>query len=441
LYAHYFGASTVEYANGTHRPAAQAWFDSAYTRAGAGGNCYGMSVSSLRVKNHQYDHMFHASYFQNAATAQSHVWWYPWNDTTRETVQQQQGAWYTQEVLDVYVNLANNQTPRDVFNRAQSLVGQATNRPVLVYWAPTWGHAVVPYATETDGNTRRIICYDNNNPFRRTETGSIDPDVATVDWAANTFSRGSANTAQLFSYQECTPANPHLPGAEYGGPGANTVVAVLSNTANVQQITDENGRTFFNPDGSINENPGTRIPNSAYLPPLVQIPPQPRVIQRPPIGQIGQLAQLQPPPDAPHIFVFGEASGKSLTFNVAGQGAKQMDLFSNGRIFSVQSTGAGQIQASNLLQQPRLVLLNAQGVAPTQLQFIRSTAAGDRVFQLQNLRNLGAQQLELVPNVQGTELEVLGPPNLQFNLGVLGPVGQGCSRPASPTSRFRRARR
>lgn len=425
LYRHYFGALTVEYANGTRRPAAEAWYNSAYKSAGAGGNCYGMSVSSLRVRNNQYDHMFHAGHFQNAPTAQSSVWLYEWNDTTRETVQQQQGAWYTQEVLDVYVNLRNNQTPRDVFNRAQSLVLDWVNRPVLVYWAPTWGHAVVPYSTQVDGNTRRIICYDNNNPYRENETGAIDPDIATVDWAANTFSRGSATTAQLFSYEECTPSNPHLPGAEYGGPGQNTVVAVLSHSAKVQQITDEAGRRFFNPDGTINEDPGSRIPMSAYMPPLVQQMPQPRVITRPQLGQVQQLAGLQPPPDAPHVFVFGEASGKSLTFNVAGEGAKQLDLFSHGRIFRLESTGVGEVRFNNLLQLPTMQLLNAQSIAPTGVQFIRSTTQGDRAFLLNNLRNLGTQELQLLPNAQGTELEVIGPPNLQFNLNLLGPVGQG----------------
>jgi hypothetical protein len=246
-----------------------------------------------------------------------------------------------------------------------------------------------------------------------------------VDWAANTFSRGSATKAELFTYEECTPANPHLPGAEYGGPGANAVVAVFSSSAAVQQITDEAGRRFFNPNGSLNEDPATRIPNSSIVPPLVQVPP--RVLQRPQVGQIGQLQvpQLQPPPNAPLIFVFGNAGGKSLTFNVAGQGAKQMHLFSNGRIFSINSNGIGEVRFSNLLLLPAVQVLNAQATAPTQMEFIRSTAQGDRVFELNNLRNLGAQQLELLPNAEGTELQVNGPPTLQFDLDVLGPVGQG----------------
>jgi len=425
LYAHYFGASNVEYGDGTHRPAAQAWFDSAYTSAGAGGNCYGMSVSSLRVKNFEFDHMFHANYFQVPATAEASPWWYDWNDTTRETVQQQQGAWYTQEVLDVHNNLWNTQDPRDLFNRCQSLLGNVINRPVLVYWGSNWGHVVCPYDTEVAGNNRNIICYDNNNPYRENETGSVDPDIAVVDWAANTFSRGSASKGVLLSYDECTVANPHLPGAEYGGPGSNAVVAVFSSSADVQQITDENGRTFFNPDGSINENPGSRIPFSSYLPPLVQL--QPRVLQRPQVGRIGQIqmAQLQPPADAPHIFVFGQAQGKDLTFNVAGQGEKQLALFARGHVFGINSNGIGQIRVSNLLQQPAMHVLNAQALAPTQMEFIRSTPQGDRAFDINNLRNLGAQPLELVPNAQGTAIEVNGPANLQFNLDVLGPVGQG----------------
>ena len=433
LYADYFGRLNVEHADGTHRPAAQTWFDNAYTRAGAGGNCFGMSVSSLRVRNHEYDHMFHASYFQNPPSAQAHCWWYEWNDTTRETVQQQQGAWYTQEILDVHNDLWNNQTPRDVFNRCQSLISETTNRPILAYWGETasgdwWGHAVCPYSVEVDGDSRRMIVYDNNNPYRRNEAGSIDPDVATVAWGANTFSRGSATKAQLFSYDECTPPNPHLPGAEYGGPGANAVVAVLSPNTNVRQITDENGRTFFNPDGSLNENPGTRIPLSSIVPPLVQRPQTlPMQLPRPQLGQLQPLA-LQPPPDAVQIFVFGNAGGKSLSFDVAGAGEKSLNLFSNGRIFSAVFSGAGQLQATSLLQAPTLLIADPAALQPTSLEFIRSQNAGDRVFELSSLQNAGAERLQLIPNAPGTEVEVLGAPTLRFNLRIMGPVGQGAQQ-------------
>ena len=93
---------------------------------------------------------------------------------------------------DLHNNFWNNQTPRDVFTRCDSFIGQVINRPVLMYWGQNaagnwWGHVACPHRTEVDGNTRRMIVYDNNNPYRENEGGSVDPDIATVDWAANTF--------------------------------------------------------------------------------------------------------------------------------------------------------------------------------------------------------------------------------------------------------------
>ena len=426
LYADYFGRLNVEYANGTHRPAAQAYYDSTYTSAGNGGNCYGMSVSSLRVRNHEFDHMFHASYFQNAPTMQTYQWWYDWIALTRETVQQQQGAWFTQEILDLHNNFWNNQDARDVFTRCEALLPNVIDRPVLVYWGPSgggwWGHVVCPYKSETVGDSRRMIVYDNNNPYRENESGAVDPDVATVNWAANTFSRGSATKAELFSYEECTPADPHLPGSEYGGPGANAVVAVFSPNTRVQQITDEAGRRFFNPDGSLNEDPASRIPNSSIVPPLLQRLPQP---QPRPAGPIAQIAQINRPANSPLVFVFEGTGGRSLTFDLAGQGAKLMHAFQNGNVFQLEAAGAGQVRLNSLLQGTSLQVLNAQALNPTALAFMRSTAPGDRVFRLNNIRNLGAGVLELLPDAQGAAVEVLGPPNLQFNLDLQGPVGQG----------------
>jgi hypothetical protein len=152
---------------------------------------------------------------------------------------------------------------------------------------------------------------------------------------------------------------------------------------------------------------------------------QPRVIRRPQVGQL-QLPQLQlqRPDDAPLIFVFGEAGGKDLRFNLAGQGAKQMQLFAPGRIFSVEASGIGEIRVNDLLL-PAVQIPNPQAVTPGLVEYIRSTPGGDRVFELSDIRNLGAQPLELLPNPNGTEVEVNGPPDLQFNLEILGPVGQG----------------
>lgn len=423
LYAHYFGASNVEYPDGTHRPAAQQWYDNAYSKAGSGGNCYGMSVSSLRIRNHEFDHMFHANYFTNSGTAQPWCWWYDWNDTTRETVQEQQGAWYTQEVLDTHTNLYNSQDPRALFTRCQSLVSDPINRPVLVVWGNGWGHAVVPYQTEIEGNTRRMFVYDNNHPYREDETGSSDPNLAVVNWSANTFAFGSASKGVLMSYEECTPPNPHLPGSEYGGPGAQAAVVVFSPEAQVQQIVDEQGRRFFNPDGSINEDPNTRIPLSMRMYPLVQRGP---VLRLPQLPQQGELLQmLQRMPSGPSIFVFSQAQGKSLTFTVAGEGARSANIFMNGRVFSLEMAGAGQFQVAGIGLVPTLEITEPAVLAPVSLRYIRSRPGGDRMFDLRNLRNLGDQPLRVTPSEDGRELEIQAVPGVLFNLDIQGPTGRG----------------
>ncbi|MGD9495889.1 MAG: hypothetical protein AB7Y46_06240 [Armatimonadota bacterium] len=421
LYAHYFGAANVEYPDGTHRPAAQQWFDNAYTKAGQGGNCYGMSVSSLRVRNGEYDHMYHASYFTTAPTMQPWVWWYDWNDTTRETVQQQQGAWYTQEVLDTHTHLSNTQDARAVFTRCESLCNQVINRPVLVVWGPGWGHAIVPYETEVAGDTRRILCYDNNAPYRENEMGSVDPSVATVNWAANTFNFAGGGTGVAMSYEECTPPNPHLPGAEYGGPGSQAVVFVASEGTQVEQITDEAGRFFFNPDGSVNQDPNTRIPLSMRMFPLVQRPP----IRVPRPIVVGPEPQPIVAAQGPVLYVFSEPSGKTLTFSIAGQGAKALNLFSAGHLLAVEASGAGQLQFSGFGQLPGVQIQNPSQLGPIALRYIRSQASGDRLFDVRNLRNLGTQPLLLRGSQDGRDLLLQGAPGLLFNVDVQGPIGRG----------------
>ncbi len=419
-YRHYFGASTVEYANGTHRPAAQAYYDTAYKGAGAGGNCFGMSVSSLREKNYER-YTFQEPWF--VANPQTYLWWYPWQTETRQTVQESQGGWYTNETLAAYVNARDNQTPRDAFNRVVSLLSHPTNKPVLIFWWPGAGHAVVPYATNIVGDDRQIMVWDNNNPYRENETGSVDPNVFHVAWAANTANYGGPKTVQCLSYDECTPPVPHLPGAQFGGPGSNLVIAVLDEGTRSSQITDEDGRFFYNPDGSINEDPNTRIPFSAKLDPLVaELPTIRELLLKP-----AEFLEALVPKSSPDMYVFGSAGGKTLTFDLL---APQDDLgfrfFQNGLVTTLQGTGAGKVRMNNLLRPNRsLEVLNTTQLQPISSQIIRSFPNFDRSFLLHNLRNVGGATLRLAPAQNGDSLQVLGSPALLFNLDVSGPLGQG----------------
>lgn len=73
-YRDFFGRDAVEYADGSHRPLAQVWYDVIYSGVGAGGNCYGMAVSSLRSKRNAVTTLYHGWF---AANQQDFTWLYP----------------------------------------------------------------------------------------------------------------------------------------------------------------------------------------------------------------------------------------------------------------------------------------------------------------------------------------------------------------------------
>ncbi len=76
MYRDYFGASAVQYSDGTHRPAAQTWYDHNYKGVGGGGNCFGMGLSSLRFRNHALISYWH-TWFSTPPNAFPFVWNYP----------------------------------------------------------------------------------------------------------------------------------------------------------------------------------------------------------------------------------------------------------------------------------------------------------------------------------------------------------------------------
>lgn len=370
MYRDFFGASAVEYSGGTHRPAAQAWYDSAYKGVGNGGNCYGMSNSSLRLRNGNMT-TYHQSWF--TTNPQDYTWLYPWCTQTKQTVQEDQGGQLSAEMAATINDYWNHQDHKTAWTRINNLVSEATNRPVIGFWyVGHWGHAVVGYKTSISGSQRRIIWYDNNEPYSETESGGTDKSWAYVDWNNNSFhanSYATANKMVCLSYAECMRP-PHLP-TEAGGPGASTtgtVVAVVEG-GQVEQIQDENGRRFYAAPGVENTDPNTRLPEAMrYLP----------------AQAAGQEYQ------GPAIFIFNRANNKSLTFTVAGGGQKSLSFFQPGNVFVTDFAGQGQLRFGRLLTPQRtLELPNPAALQPSQVRLIHVLAA-DRVLELQNL-NLGNQ--------------------------------------------------
>jgi hypothetical protein len=391
-YRDFFGAAAVEYTNGSHRPAAQAWYDSTYKGIGGGGNCYGMSVSSLRERNDNIGGV-HSAWF--AGHTESYVWLYPWLAQTKETVQEYQGGQASAEMAAQINHYYNHQNHRQAWERVRDLVTTSDNRPVMGFWfAGGGGHATVPYQTEVVGDAHRIIMYDNNRPYAENETSGADPSVATVGWAANSFSYGTGNKMICMSYQECTQPQ-HLPAAATGGGGMGMMAAVFEGGAQVTQIQDAQGRRFFNADGSINTDAATRIPDSMKFEPLMG----------------GPL-----PPGYPGIYLFNQSQGKDLSFTVAGAGQKMAKVFMQGDMMEVEFQGTGEIILNNILTPTRTFRIpNPSALRPTSIRCIKVLAV-DRSFQLNNFANIGNQPLALLSKPDGSSLEVQSGGALQFNM-------------------------
>ncbi len=390
-YRDFFGQSAVEYGDGTHRPAAQAWYNSTYKGVGGGGNCYGMSVSSLRERNDNIGGL-HSAWF--AANLETYVWPYPWLTQTKETVQEYQGGQLSAEMAAQINHYYNHQSHRQAWERVRDLVLTFSNRPVIGFWfSGGGGHATVPYRTEVVGDAHRIIMYDNNNPYAENETSGADPNVATVGWAANSFSYGTGNKMICMSYQECTQPQ-HLPTAAVGG-GMGMMAAVFEGGAQVTQIQDAQGRRFFNADGSINTNAATRIPDSMKFEPLTG----------------GPL-----PAGYPGIYLFNQSQGKDLTFNVQGGGEKTLSMFMAGDVLQVNFNGQGEIRCNKILTNTRtLAIPNPSVLRPTSIRCIKVLAV-DRSFLLNNFRNLGPASLIMRPTANGNSLNVESQGAVQFDL-------------------------
>jgi len=350
-----------------------------------------MSLSSLRERDDNIAGL-HAAWF--AANAQDYVWRYPWQTETKQTVQEYQGGQHSAEVWGLINHYYNHQTHKQAWERIRDLVLTADNRPIMgFWWAAGGGHAVVPYRTEIAGADHRIVLYDNNHQYAENETCGADPDVAIVNWNTSSFSYAGANKMICLSYDECTQPQ-HLP-AEATGGGMGIVAAVFEQGARVSQIQDSQGRRFFNADGSINNDPATRIPDSmkyvAFMGPEI-------------------------PPGYPDIFIFSNATGKSLTFNVSGTGQKLCRFFMPGDVLEVQAGGQGQIILQNILTNQRgLQIPNPGALQLLSIQSIK-VLTFDRGYLLNNFRNLGANKLLLLSKADGNSLDIESNGALQCNL-------------------------
>lgn len=367
IYRDYFGAGAVELANGQHRPLAQDYYDAYYKRAGDGGDCFGMSLRSVRTRRQAWQGLYQTWWPQHAAAT---VWDYDWVDPQiGDSVREDQGAWFSNQALTVAGDRSDNQRMPQLYQFVRDALasGDIARTPVLAMWRynaagdVVGGHAVIPYKIETTAQngvyTFRI--YDNNKPYSETEAND-NGSAATVDTVNDTFSYGNYTWAYAGSFNEYAPAAPVLPSdAQIEAWTSEISVVVAENPSAIKQIRDAAGRRLLTPGGQVNKDAATRIPGAFRHYPLTG-------------GAI--------PADFPAVYVLRGTRGKAYSVEVDQASAAPVRVFSPGRAVTIVAR-RGTFQLTRLMEDEGIFLIDPSRADVQRLELLAAQRdGGERRF-------------------------------------------------------------
>lgn len=391
IYRNYFGASAVEYADGTHKPAAQSWYDSRYKKIGDGGNCYGMSLMSLRIKHWNIGGLLFNSWWTTNRLGS--VWEYNSNrsnDEVWQSVQEMQGSQLAEPQNTLLFDEIDANNPNARWEEAKGIVALSSPpHGCVMGMVGGGGHATVVYKVGPDEATRKLYHYDNNTPYYTTETGGPDRSVANVNKAANTFSYGGYYKIGIWDLPSLLVA-PSLPADALGsgmGAAATSSYLSISRTARITQITDEAGNQFY---AGNQENLGAnRIPGAVYSEPFMGLGPTPL--------------------SYPHTFLFMNSRGKSYTVEFAGGAGTEISFVQKGLVADMLADGASvRFTAAQVNDQRRFRLENPSGANLRSIRLISIVGpAEQRTIDILNLRPGADLPLELGLNAAGNGLQLI----------------------------------
>ncbi len=357
VYRHCFGASTVEFPNGTHRPSANAWYNSAYKGCGSSGNCFGMALLSLRTRlwylgtdTHALDTVIYGSWIKTQGA------WAPWALPAGTQMHQSVQELMAYQLCAPISTYTAGQKSAQNNNQAWTTADTAIHTEGQMVQESLYGHAVVTYWTTSSGATRTFMFYDNNVPYTETETGGPDKSLGTLNSGTGSFSY--AGYTHIATYHVSGLLGPPQLPAGVGGAGDNAADSAMIETPRdgTLTITDEAGRGGAN---------GVGVPGLSEI--IVE-------------GGLGPM-----PASYPRLFVLQGVAGRSLNINFVGQGARQREIAYFGRGVVLQATAGGQqLQAS----------LSGLGNPDVQIRFANPQAA--MVSQVRMIGVLGAQEERVI---------------------------------------------
>jgi len=303
-------------------PFDHAFYSLAYQGLASNGNCFGMCLESIYAQYHRSiysEPLFNNPYnqFSQALVAGGKPG--AGDGTLTNDINIKHGYQIGADVINYFLGkFVSGGTHDPVRCFKESLASfQGGDMPLISVSQDSsfgGGHVLRPYRWNSKSNPWTIEVANPNTPASTLPDpdGNAPTDVIKIDPIANTFTvneslgttyTGSASSGgRMFSIPYSVMSSPPCtPIWEVLSLLAAGTLILTGDGGQTKQITDESGHTYLTPQGTINEDAKTRIPNFAPVPllhsgaaPLAK-PPQIHYMQRPPV--IPQLAVPTPPKD------------------------------------------------------------------------------------------------------------------------------------------------
>jgi hypothetical protein len=175
---------------------------------------------------------------------------------------------------------------QDVYNDIHNILAQG-RYPLIALRDGGEGHMVVAYNLEGSPGNYFIDVYDSNDEFQSVENSNADFHQSQVndsrisvdshgDWSLKSTTMQGGMPGLVVTDPASLPQDPPMISSIDGlidlffgsaGPGDTVGTAAAGPPPSaITQLSDSSGHTLYNPDGSLNTNPATRLDGSPYAP-------------------------------------------------------------------------------------------------------------------------------------------------------------------------------
>jgi hypothetical protein len=182
---------------------------------------------------------------------------------------------------------------QDVYNEIHSILAQG-RYPLIALRDGSKGHVVVAYNLEGSPGNYFIDVYDSNEQFESSENSNADFHQSQFnqsrisvdshgDWSLQSTTLQGGMPGLVVTDPASLPQDPPMITSPSGivdlffgsaGPGDTVGTGAAGPPpSTITQLSDNSGHTLYNPGGSLNTNPTTRLDGSPYAPPVARTSP------------------------------------------------------------------------------------------------------------------------------------------------------------------------